>query len=434
MKRIVLLFTVVCLLAVIYPLSVCADSSVTVSDAAGFTNALETLEDGGTIHVNGTVALAADFQWDDHDKSLTITGGTLDFSKLNDVILGDSVQFDSIKLIFTEGSSLFANGHPLYIGKSVTVTGEPTVYGGGKFKAVDSTNLTLLSGTYTDIFGGSKIGSVRGDVLLNVGGHVNADLNSISHKHTYCVYGGCDNGKVTGKVTLNFGGAARANYIYGGCLGVNSRIEGGIEVAFSGGKAVSICGGSRNAFHECDVNVTMTGGSVEQVFGGSEHATHAGNVSVNILGGTITRRVYGGCYNEVTASGEWESKNYVVGDIYLTIGSGARINFTTGSADRAIYAHSRQATLSNKENSYIRFTDEDAYNKYYSKLGAQDSMMQSIMSGVSAADVILELSEEKDPTPTPQPFPWYPLLALPVILIGLILFLIIKRNIKKRHP
>lgn len=427
MKKFLLLLVMLCITAALLPVAASA-TTVTVTDASGFCNGLDTVVDGDTIIVEGTIVLPADFQWHPHKKTVIISGGTLDFSALKDVMLGNGVTFENIKLEFAAGSSLYANGNPLLIKKTVTVSGEPTVYGGGKYTTVDSTDVTLQAGTYTDIFGGGNIGNVSGDVSLSVGGRVNADLKNLSHKHTYSVYGGCNNGKINGKVKLSFSGAARANYIYGGALGSNSSIEGGIEVIFSGGMATSLCGGSRDAFHKCDVKLTMTGGSVEQVFGGSEHAALSGNIELNILDGTVTRRIYGGCYNEVSAGGVWESANYVFGDICLTIGSGANINFTTGSADRAIYAHSRQKTLSDKENTQIRFVDEKACEMYIDKLCAQDGLMQSIMSGVSAADVIHTPGGNTVTVDTKPPLLPIVLLIAAVLIVSILVCLLLRRK------
>jgi len=433
MKKAIIYFSCICLLAALFSIPVNGNDTLTVTDAEGFHSALTAVSDRGTINIKGTIALPADFVWTSQNKAITIAGGTLDFSKLTYVFLGNAVTFESITLKFAPGSSLFANGHQLTVSKSVTVTGEPTLYGGAKYEAVDSTNVTLMAGTYTDIFGGGYFGGVNGDVNLQVGGRVNEDLKTISHKHTYCVYGGGNNSKISGKVYLTVSGLARANYVFGGALGLGSRIDGGIEIRFLGGEATGICGGSRNVDQKCDVSLTMSGGTVEQIFGGCEHTSMTGDIELNILGGTITRRIYGGCYNEVSADGVWETGDYVTGDIYLTISSSARINFTTGGADRAIYAHSRQKTLSDKETTYIRFADEAAYKKYIGKLGAQDSIMRSIMTGVSAADVILNVEDEVVDVPETKPFPWL-VLIVSIVIIAIPITIVIIKKVRKTAP
>jgi hypothetical protein len=137
------------------------------------------------------------------------------------------------------------------------------------------------------------------------------------------------------------------------------------------------------------VSLTVSGGTFEQVFGGSGGGSLTGNVEVRILGGTVTRRIYGGCYNEVKRSGlsvVWSSSYYVVGTISLVIGGGASITFSSSDDDRSIYAHSRQKTLSSNEKTKLIFADEAGYKAYKSKLGATDLAMMIIMGGTSSAD------------------------------------------------
>jgi len=138
-------------------------------------------------------------------------------------------------------------------------------------------------------------------------------------------------------------------------------------------------------------------------------------VNLYITGGKITRRVYGGCYSNCDeSSGNWTADNFVTGNVNLIIGSGANIScdlkdpdagweaIITGGkyADRGIYGHSRRAApgSSDAENATIIFLDQTAYNNNKSNLTAVDTIMASIMNGVSAADLICYLGWSADDT------------------------------------
>ena len=72
----------------------------------------------------------------------------------------------------------------------------------------------------------------------------------------------------------------------------------------------------------------------------------------------------------------------------LTLHSGANIDFSYDDSDRAIYAHSRQKTLSATEESHLVYADATAYANYKDNVKAQDFAMQLIMGSTSAADHI----------------------------------------------
>ena len=347
--------------------------------------ALAAAADGDTIRVSGTVTVGA---LSAHGKTVTVTGGTLEFTQ-STVTLGDHITFQNITLTFPEGATLYAGGCRVTIGNGVTLTNPITVYGGKNGGTVASTHLTLLSGTYTNIYGGSRSGTVTGDTRLTVGGTVNSDIDETNHSGENRIHGGNYGGSIGGTAFTVFGGNAKARYLYGGSRGTGT-ITGGTDVTVSGGSMMSVNGGGRGA-QTGNARLTITGGTMEQVFGGCTGGAMTGDVALDVLGGTITRRVYGGCYNEVTRSGlsfVWSSAYYVTGNVVLTIGGGASITFTYNDNDRAIYAHSRQKTLSATEVSQLVFADAAAYNTYRNKVKAQDLIMQLIMGSTGAADAI----------------------------------------------
>jgi len=374
-------------------------STVTATSSADFINALNNVPDGGTIRISGVCTLPSSFTWKSHGKAITVTGvtedATLDASAISSLVIGDDVTFDHIKLNFRSGGSIYANGHKLIIKENVTVNNVATLYGGGNATTVAKTDITVLSGTYAKIYGGGRGGVITGDVHAHVGGSVNQGIDVSNHSGTNNIFGGSNGGIVKGSVYLTVADQAKAHYLYGGSGGASATVKGGIYLDVKGGDMMSIYGGGSNSNSGCNIITTVTGGSVEQVFGGSESASHTGNVILRIFGGIVTRRIYGGCYNNYDKSSGWSSSRGVTGDITLVIGSGANIAFSSSDNDRAIYARSRHKTNVDTGTCELVFSDASANTKYKNKLGAQDLAMMIIMSGKSVADSTHTLKHEK---------------------------------------
>lgn len=370
------------------PLGAFAATEVTLSAGGSLNAALASVDNGGTIRVSGTVSVSETLTA--HNKTVTITGGELSFSA-STVTLADNITFDNMTLTFPSGATVYAGGYKVTIGPGVTLTNAISIFGGKSGGTVASTDLTLLAGTYNSVYGGSSGGTVTGDTHLTVGGTVNSTIDETNHSGTNRVHGGSTNGGTIGGTAYTvFTGNAKAHYLYGG--GYNGgTITGGTDITVSGGKMMHVSGGYRGGTYNGDVKLTITGGTMEQVFGANNGGTMTGNVQLDIMGGTITRRVYGGCYNEATRSGlsvTWSSSNYVTGNIVLTLHSGANITFSSSDNDRSIYAHSRQKTLSSTEVTQLVYADATAYNTYKNKVKAQDTAMKLIMGSTSAADSI----------------------------------------------
>ena len=361
---------------------------------ATLSKATNLVASGGTIHVVGTVTIPVGMTWAKNRTDIapvTITGDTLDSVSTNAtfISIGYGVIFDNIILKLNEGTNIYANGHNVTFNSSVTMLNKANLFGGSAksiIPTIESTNLTVLGGSFAQIYGGSNLGTVTGDVNIYVGGNVNAQCDTTSHNATYTIHGGGYNDTIGGNVNLTFSDNAKANYVYGGAHGASSTIAGTINTTISGGSTMSVYGGFRTGTHQGDVNLVIKGGSIAQVFGASGGA-HTGDINILVDGGTITRRIYGGCYNDYKITG-WASSYYVNGKIDLVITANANITFTSSDEDSSIYAHSRQKTLSSSEDTSVIFANQAAYDKYYSKLKAQDSTMKSIMNGVSAADNI----------------------------------------------
>lgn len=361
--------------------------------------AIDTVADGGTIHISGVCYVRS---WTHHGKSVNIVGNNpvndhLHFGEFapdkQNITIGDNVSFSKVRLRFPSNSNVFANGFKVTIAEDAEAPNPIYLYGGSNAGTINGdTNLTVLAGIYNGIYGGGKGDIITGNTNLVVGGKANPDIDVKNHNQARMIYGGGRDGStVQGSANLTFTGNAKAAYIFGGASGANTSIKGGSFLKIAGGSAVGFFGGGKGSTHNSDVNVLMTGGTFEQVFGGSHSESVTGNVDVQILGGTITRRVYGGCYNEYGLLG-WNTEKYVNGSIILTIGGNANITLDALDSseslydDRSIYACSRFET--NDENTTLIFAGETARATYDndSKLGAQDDSAKYMMSGIAVCD------------------------------------------------
>ena len=366
---------------------------------ATLTKAIEAVPDHGTIHVVGTVkdAGVTSITCAKRGYTITITGDTLDFSGLTHVILGDAVTFQEITIAASSetGSEvrIYANGYKLVMGDGITTTGNVEIFGGGRWAKVASTDVTVLSGTYKAIYGGGNasataadgVSKVTGDVNLFVGGTTNSTIDDSSHSYTHLIFGGGRyDSPVGGNVNLTFTGNAKANYVFGGGRGgvendviyENAGVAGKVRTVISGGTAVGLYGSGYYCGKNPDVELIITGGTFEQVFGGSQMASQDGDVTLSILGGTISRRVYGGCYNDWALTYD---SNYVVnGTITLYVGSGANLALNEDS-DNAFTANSRVASsYATAENTVMAFESQTVYDANKGKFNA--------LSGYQAAD------------------------------------------------
>lgn len=350
-----------------------------------FQYAISQVEDGGTIVLQDSVSVGT---WTNHNKTIIVTGGSLNATSVPSLQIYDNVTFVDTDILVNANSYICANGYTVTMDEGVSLSNTVDVFAGGdEGTTVPGTSLTVLSGAYRGVYGGSRMGTVDGDTHLTVGGSANAGLDASDHEGTAIFYGGGAKDTITGNTYLTFGENAKSTHLFGGSYGSGSTINGCANLTVTGGASMSMYGGSKGVDTGCDVNLTVTGGTFEQIFGGCESATLTGNVDVRVLGGTITRRVYGGCYNDYDWMG-WKTSVSVKGEICLTIGGDANITLNYNDDDRSIYGHSRYKTNSAAEISQIVFADVTAYNAYKNKLCAQDSTMKGIMGSLSAADSI----------------------------------------------
>jgi len=447
MKKLLLLTTLCMLLALTLSLSLqigATDNTVTVNGSTTLADALSLVPDGGTVKIEDTYTIPADFNWTAHNKTVTVTGGVLDFTNFGNnghFHIRDNVTFTEIELKFAiidwnaennDGAdaksngifprtNIYANGYDLTIAADVTFTEGQTyntnvcLFGGSKGGTVNGdTDLTVLAGWYTYIFGGGHGGTVNGSTHVTVGGNVNATAVISNHDTNYNAYGGGWDDNITGSTYLTVQDNARLIYAYGGSHGGSSKVGGTTNVSFTGGTLMSIYGAHNSGANTATAgNVLMTGGTVDQIFGASNGA-HFGtaarpvDVNVTVLGGTVARRIYGGYYNNFAnyglndwmnilagRYGTWSSTYQVYGSITVIISDAANLALNTDN-DRALYARSRLSV--HNSTGAIPTADEKStlifLGSYQgSKLKALDTTMKKIMETVAtAADEIHTLT------------------------------------------
>ncbi|MBE6702169.1 MAG: hypothetical protein E7585_02005 [Ruminococcaceae bacterium] len=436
MKKLLLVCALCAVLALTLSLSIwigAASDELHVTDTTSLAAALEQAPDNGTVVIDGTYVIPSDFVWPTASKTVTITGGILDFSNWGNnahLKVNTGVIFSSIELKFatidwnadnnedatakSDGSfprtNIYANGHPFTVAADVTFTSYANtnvcLFGGSHGETVNGdTNLTVLAGTYTYLFGGGHGGKVNGDTHLTVGGSVNSNAKTSNHDSNYNAYGGGWDDQISGSTYLVIQDNAKMIHARGGSHGGSSKIGGYTNALVTGGDLMNLNGANKSVNTGLGAEVTVTGGKIQQIFGASESASFGSTenpvtVNVRVLGGEITRRIYGGCYNEFQNGnileivfgnlGKWTSTYQVYGDITMIISDQCNISYSYSegltTADKALYAGSRLSTyrstgaIPEHEQTEILFL-----NTYQSaKLGAQDNTMQSIMSSVTA--------------------------------------------------
>ena len=397
MKRIISAIILIAMLmtTALMVLPVSAANEFTVSDKGAFNAVLRAAQVDGadrTIVINaGTTITPDSLNWPDADVTVTVTGGgTLDLSGVGRVNLGCGLTLDNINVIFKNNEYLFANGHPFTITKNANVSYKDTadgdvvfrVYGGANSKDLDGdTYINIQSGIFTYICGGCNGGVVKGNTEVIVGTEGNVNNDTLvdwrgDENSGYRIIGGSGNtGTVEGDISLTVGQYAYADYVIGGNHD-GGALYGMVNTYFSG-YAGSVYGANvqgentQNQDSFCDVNLVILGGGARQVYGASNggmlgSAQDESNVCVKLLGGEITRRVYGGCYNEW--SFVWNSSYYVVGTVSVIIGSGVTLNLSDDYGEDGVFANSRQATSSGSEEKRVIFVGAEAQSKHNSKL------------------------------------------------------------------
>lgn len=350
------------------------DGNTSSAPVKSLEKALETVSDYGTIHILDTAVVDDSFMWSAHGKTINIAGNILDASMVSTFKVGDNVTFLSgTSLKFKSGANVYANGYNFKICENVSVIGKPYLYGGSDTN-VKSTSLEIYSGSYKWIFGGSNEANVEGDTNVIVGGNVNSDLNASDHNGDVLLLGGCNSGIVGGNTNVVVKDNAKFTFVYGAGYNTGSNVKGLSKTDFYGGSFVGSYGGSK--FGACSGTlINFYGGNIEQILGGSEGNLIVGDTRINLLGGTVTRRIYGGCYNDY--NGSWKTRHHVGGNTTVFLSGNANIQLNTRFDDLGIFACTRYGSHYDDENSTIIYENEAAKAKFQTMVGQQTSWIQN---------------------------------------------------------
>ncbi len=127
---------------------------------------------------------------------ITSKSGAEGIRSSKNITFGGETAVDNFTFTYTAKSYhyIVANGHKLTLGEKVKSVGEQNVYymptGGGHESAVESTDMTILGGTWRNVYAGGYRGSVSGDSKLTV-------KNCTVVSHIQSSYSGRTGGNVT---------------------------------------------------------------------------------------------------------------------------------------------------------------------------------------------------------------------------------------------
>ena len=328
---------------------------------------------GGEVVIKGTYSFGETGTLGAKGKSISVSGDTLDLSETTTFNITGPVVLKNITVKANDNGSICANGNQFIVKETVSFAGTRLghLYGGSNQTTQKSTYMIVKAGNYREIYGGGLQAKIEGDTYLLVGGNVNKGTDVFANDHalakTYCIYGGSYSHGVNGSTTVVFDGAnAVAGYIYAGGYGKYASVKGTSSVEMYAGTVYSIFGGSVEATEYAETvttttDVKMYGGTVAQIFGGSGSANLVGSTRIEILGGNVTRRIYGGCYNEYSLLG-WASTQYhVIGTTDVILHDEA--TYGSDEDDNSICATSRWKNNMSEENATLTIETESLYNK-----------------------------------------------------------------------
>ena len=248
------------------------------SPVQNFTTAYTFLQEtGGTIVMLSTVYYAGSYTFPTCDYPVTITGktGTEGIRTGSNIIVSGETTFENMTfthLKASTGTTIAGNGHKLTMGEDITVVpyenGTESYYfclqGGHPSDGVESTDLTVLSGQWRNIYAGGYTKNVTGDAKLtmtggtaavvapgysgSINGNVQLQLSGTAVV-TGTVYSGCwSKGDVGGSTTVTLGQGARVNNLFAagngtGNVGSTTMILDGYE------EALGIFKGTGNTSH-----------------------------------------------------------------------------------------------------------------------------------------------------------------------------------------
>ncbi len=376
-----------------------------------FEKAIDEVIDGGKIVLMDEVKISDDFVWPETDKTITISGegyqnAELDIEQIVNLVIGCNTTFEHLTIGCTEQGtgnekvnveSISANGYHVIIADTVTTQNICAIRGGHNSKAVNSTNLEVYGGNWYTIYGGGSNGNIAGNCILTVGGNVNSAYSVKDSDDNYVptkIHGGCWGGIIKGDCITTLKGNAKAAYVYAGTHAqTTSYTEGKVELNVEGGNYMNIFAAAFiTSGHNPNVTINFKGGTAEGVFA-TDNTVLYGDVKMNFTGGTVTRRIYGGAYNDCNIFGVYSKDLYVNGNITMTFDEGFTFA-NTGDAERGIFAGSRYKASHTEEKCMMIFLN-DSYNNLqnYVKTSATTLGMATVFAGVGDGDYIVIASK-----------------------------------------
>lgn len=361
--------------------------------------ALDNAEDGSTIILQDIIPMQSGSVLTCGREGIVITGknpetgnitGGIDLTENSSAAFCFPVTLENMTIdtlecdqkdLSTSASRIFASGYKLVMGEGITMTNPIDLFGGGinvKYP-VESTDVTLMSGSYRRIYGGGNFAQVKGDTHITVAGNINPGTSANDSSSAYYeskIYGGgnCSGADVLGNTYISFNDGTTA-YILGG--GREANVAGNTNINITGGRVMNVYGGTddRQTMLSVNTNICMSGGIAESLFGGSDRMDLNGNTNVTVTGGQVLRRIYGGCYNNYVLS--YGSSCGVIGTTCVTLGPKAQL-LTKGDLSGSdyinvgVFASDRYSSRKENSDAVLIFIG-NSYEQLKGKIGEQVS-------------------------------------------------------------
>ncbi len=237
--------------------------------------------------LNTTVAL--DFPAYDFPLYITSKSGEEGIRSSKNITFGGETAVDDFTFTYTATGYVYivADGNKLTLGEKVKSVGEKGVYymptGGGHERAVESTHMTVLAGTWRNIYVGGYRGSVAGDAVL-----IAKNCTVVSHvQNSYT-------GKTEGNVSIDLENVTVQTSLLCGNAALNN-VSGNVTLLAKNCNVPALYAGSRDAG---DVNgkvqVTLENCTAGDLIGTAKNETGTvGESHLTLLSTTPTGTVEG---------------------------------------------------------------------------------------------------------------------------------------------
>lgn len=381
----------------------------TTSDPVGWNTAFNQIQPGEEIHLYQNVTLtntvhvlpAEDCTIDGNGYELHYTQNGTEKT----LVLDADITFKNIKLF----DGLIAWGHKVVFESDITLSGNYSVWG-GEYRneghtingredyIIENTHITIKSGAFFNIYGGSSDGEITGSTYVKIeggtfndiyGGNSHAEAKAIPGNTEVAISGGtfngnvfgaCLRGSVQGTANLSISDNAIFNgHVFGGSsaeeatvkdinvnisggtfyLGSNNWVYGGSNLApVTGTITMLISRGTFNGFLACGGNdvkattqntsLTITGGTFKKwVYGGGGNGPVTETAKTNISGGTFAGSICGGGLNATATCGNTDMtlSNVSLGNNTWVYGGGeeggviglAKVTVKSGTINKTVY-------------------------------------------------------------------------------------------------